>query len=219
MAAPSNGTGTRRVGGRLGARGDSYREGLALGLDRDDPVVRRRISQKVEFLADGNAPNAPSQSELEDWLRQHQADYRIDALYSLRQIYFDPARHSDRLDADLDAARKRLARGVAVEGDATMLPASLDRAPASEVARIFGAEFTTALGDLQPGGWRGPIRSGFGLHFVEVTATEAARDATLMEARDAVERDLLRARSEQASKSFYDKLRSGYVVRVGDATQ
>jgi hypothetical protein len=105
-----------------------YREGLALGLDRDDPVVRRRIAQKVEFLADGDAPNAPSQSELEEWLREHHADYRVDAVYSLRQVYFDPARHPNRLEADLDAARKHLARGDAIAGDITMLPASLDRA-------------------------------------------------------------------------------------------
>ena len=196
-----------------------YREGLALGFDRDDPVVRRRISQKVEFLADGSASTTPTEGELEAWLRQHRSDYRVDAIYSLRQIYFDPARHRERLDVEFDAVRKRLARGDAVEGDTTMLPATLDRAPSSEVARIFGAEFTKALEDLAPGGWRGPIRSGFGLHFVEVTGTEKARDATLVEVRDAVERDLLRARSEQASKAFYEKLRSGYVVRIGDATQ
>lgn len=196
-----------------------YREGLALGFDRDDPVVRRRVSQKVEFIADGDAPYAPSQAELEEWLHQHQSDYRVDAIYSLRQVYFDPTRHGERLDADLDAARKRLARGDVVEGDATMLPGSLDRAPSGEVARIFGAEFTHALAGLKADGWHGPIRSGFGVHLVALSAAEPARDATLEEVREAVERDLLRARSEQANKAFYEKLRSGYVVRIGDASQ
>jgi hypothetical protein len=196
-----------------------YREGVALGFDRDDPVVRRRIAQKMEFLADGNASNPPSQIELDEWLEQHRADYRIDAVYSFRQVFFDPSRHDDRLEADLDVARKRLASGNIVEGDSTLLPASLDRAPSSEVTRIFGAEFARALGELQGDGWQGPIRSGFGVHLVEVTALEAARDATLAEVRDAVERDLLHTRAKQANEAFYGKLRNGYVVRIGDAPQ
>ncbi len=73
--------------------------------------------------------------------------------------------------------------------------------------------------DLKADGWHGPIRSGFGVHLVALSAAEPARDATLEEVREAVERDLLRARSEQANKAFYEKLRSGYVVRIGDASQ
>ena len=38
-----------------------YREALALGLDRDDTVIRRRLRQKMEFLTDaGRASRARS---------------------------------------------------------------------------------------------------------------------------------------------------------------
>ena len=107
--------------------------------------------------------------------------------------------------------------GRSAQGDATLLPAALTDAPAFEVARIFGNDFAESLKTAALGGWTGPVRSGYGLHLVEVTARDGGRAATLAEARAAVERDLLRARSQEASAAFYRKLRSGYTVRI-DAT-
>lgn len=66
-----------------------YREGLAMGLDRDDAVVRRRIAQKLEFLADSEAAGVASDGQLQAWLTQHAADYTVEPIYSLQQLYFD----------------------------------------------------------------------------------------------------------------------------------
>jgi len=191
-----------------------YREGQALGLERDDPVVRRRIAQKLEFIADGQAPAPPGDAELQAWLDTHRDEYAIEPSYALRQLYFDPARRGARLDADIDAARAGLAAGKAVEGDSTMLPTELQAAPAFEVERVFGSEFADALKALPPGEWAGPVRSGFGLHLVKIEQRVDGRAATLAEVRDAVERDWLRARSLQAKEDFYKKLRANYTVRI-----
>ena len=191
-----------------------YREGLAMGLDRDDPVVRRRVGQKLEFILDGMTPAAPSTEELQAWLDTHQAAYRIEATYSLRQVYFDPARHGKRLEAEMAAARRALELGESAAGDSTMLPESLQAARAFEVVRIFGSDFTDALETLPVGAWHGPVRSGFGLHLVELTAHQVGRDATLEEVRAEVERDLLQARTREASDAFYERLRSNYTVRI-----
>jgi hypothetical protein len=195
-----------------------YREGLAMGLDRDDPVVRRRVGQKIEFLAEGAGPSAPTESELQAWLDAHPDAYAIPAVYTLRQVYFDPQRHGDRLDGDIAAGRHALERGQSFDGDPTMLPSGLDQAPAYDVARDFGPEFESALRTLPVGGWQGPVRSGFGWHLVEIAARDGGRPARLDEVRAAVERDLLHARTEEASKTFYDKLRANYVVRIENAS-
>jgi PPIC-type PPIASE domain len=191
-----------------------YREGIALGFDRDDPVVRRRIAQKVEFLTDEQAPSAPTSSELQTWLDEHSANYRVEARYSLRQIYIDPTRRGAKLEADIEAARAALARGEPVEGDPTMLPQGLESASGSEVAHVFGKAFVDALTSLPVGGWQGPVQSGFGLHLVEVRVREDARLAKLEEVRAEVERDLLYQRAVDAKATFYDKLRANYTVRI-----
>lgn len=145
-----------------------YREGQALGLERNDPVVRRRIAQKLEFIADGQAPTAPSNAELQAWLDAHRDTYAVEPSYTLRQVYFDPARRGARVDADIAAALPALAAGRAVAGDSTMLPPELEAAPAFEVTRIFGTDFANGLKALPVGQWAGPVRSGFGLHLVKI---------------------------------------------------
>ncbi len=191
-----------------------YREGLALGLDRDDPVVRRRVGQKVEFIMDSAIPVAPTTPELQAWLDAHAADYAVEPVYSLRQVYFDPARHGERLQADIATARRALERGAASAGDSTLLPPEVSGARASELTRTFGADFTSGLEALPTGSWQGPVRSTFGWHLVQISSRAGGGQAKLAEVRDAVERDLLRARTEQSNKEFYDRLRANYTVRV-----
>jgi hypothetical protein len=191
-----------------------YREGQAMGLDRDDPVIRRRVAQKVDFLAEGSTPPQPTDAELEAWLDSHSDAYRVEGRYSLRQVYFDPSRHRDRLDMEVAAAKRALGAGGAASGDATMLPSTLEAATSTDVARVFGTEFAEALHKLPVGHWSGPVRSGFGVHLVLVSAVEPSRRATLDEARTAVERDLLHDRTEKGKAAFYDSLLAKYKVRV-----
>lgn len=194
-----------------------YREGLAMGLDRDDPIVRRRIAQKLEFIADGATATAPTSAELQAWLDAHADQYRSEPRYTLTQIYFEVARHGEKLDADVAAARRALDGGSAPAGDSTLLPQDLDNATVSEVKRIFGGEFSDALKAMPVGAWQGPLRSGFGMHLVKLSASDAGRVATLDEVRAEVERDLVNARTAEASAAHYKELRARYTVRI-DAT-
>lgn len=191
-----------------------YREGLAAGLERDDPIVRRRVGQKVEFMMDVAPPAAPTDAELQAWLDAHADKYAIEPRYSLQQVYFDPARHGENVDAVVAAALRTLKAGRAVAGDSTLLPAVIDDASAYDIERQFGAEFAASLEKLPAGGWQGPLRSGFGLHLIEIRSSDPGRPATLEEARTAVERDLLEARNDANKKAYYEKLRARYSVRV-----
>lgn len=191
-----------------------YREGLAMGLDRNDPVVRRRVAQKLEFVADGQGAAPPTEAELQAWLDANRDRYRVAPRYSLQQVYFDPLQRANRVDADIAAAKAVLQRGAVVRGDSTMLPARLDDVPEAEVERQFGSGFAEALRQIPLGGWQGPVRSGFGLHLVELRARDEGRPATLDETRAAVERDLLHARTEEAKAAYYAKLRATYKVRI-----
>ena len=195
-----------------------YREGLVMGLDRDDPVVRRRIAQKVEFILNGAIPATPIEAELQAWLDSHREKYSVESRYSLRQVYFDPARHGEAIAQVISRGQAALQEGREEVGDPTMLPATMTAA-ASDVARVFGNEFETALRTLPLGAWQGPVRSGFGIHLVKLQAREAGHKASLNEVREAVARDLMYARSEEASNAFYEKVKATYNVRIDDAAE
>jgi len=191
-----------------------YREALAMGLEQDDPVVRRRLSQKVQFILDtGSESAAPTDAELQAWLDANPDRYRVEATYALNQHYFDPARHGERIESIVAQAQRALAAGRPATGDPTMLPAKLE-GRAADVERQFGAEFEQALRTLPVGGWQGPVRSAFGLHLVELTARTDAREASLADVRPEVARDLMEARAESAQEALYQDLRAKYEVRI-----
>jgi PPIC-type PPIASE domain len=197
-----------------------YREGLAMGLEQGDPIVRRRVAQKLSFLAEDLAtPSPPTEAELAAWLANHPDEYRIEPRYTLRQIYFDPSRAGSGLQERIETALASLRDDDLPAGEATMLPAMLTEASTSEVARVFGTVFAEAIAELPVGQWQGPVQSGYGLHLVLVSAREPGRLPTLEEVHGAVERDFLNARTEEANAAFYSALRDQYTVRMPGADE
>jgi hypothetical protein len=193
-----------------------YREGIAIGFDLDDPIIRRRVAQKMSFVADGMVPDSPDDAELETWLSANASDYQIPAVYTLQQVYIDPQRHIDNFDAFANSTKASLDDGAdaKVLGDSTLLPAEIMSSSSVELARVFGTEFVNALTELSVGDWQGPIRSGYGLHFVKIDEYLPAREPKLEEVRSAVERDLLSDKSQKIGEAFYTALRARYTVRI-----
>jgi hypothetical protein len=193
-----------------------YREGVAIGFDLDDPVIRRRVAQKMTFIADGMVPVSPSDEELEVWLAANVSDYEIPAVYTLQQVYIDPQRHSDDLDVFADSIQASLDAGgdANLLGDTTLLPTELILSSSVELARVFGADFVSALTETSVGDWQGPVRSGYGLHFVKIDEYIATREPVLDEVRAAVVRDVLSDQSQRIGEAFYAALRERYTVRI-----
>jgi len=194
-----------------------YREGLALGLDRDDPVVRQRIAQKMDFISEGIVP-APGDDDLAAWLEEKADSYRRPARYAFEQRFVDPGRHGQDLagyarDA-LAALRAGSTAAADTVGDPTMLPPTMGPTGEDQVMRTFGAEFSAQLADLPVGEWGGPVRSAFGLHLVRIVDSEPARVPPLSEIRDEVERDWLSAESEAVQEALYRAMRDRYTVRL-----
>jgi hypothetical protein len=77
------------------------REALALGLDDDDTIVRRRLAQKMEFLSEDVAELAqPTEEELERYLSTHPESFRLDSRLGFSQVCLDPVTRGDSLEAD-----------------------------------------------------------------------------------------------------------------------
>jgi len=194
-----------------------YREGVALGLDRDDPVIRSRVRLKMEIL--GEAPEADiPEADLEAWFAANAARYAAPARYDFQQVYFDPAEHGAELEAKIAAALRDLERSPDSDftelGDATLLPAVMSAVVDADVASQFGADFAAALPAAPSGHWFGPVTSAYGEHIVRIVAREERRPAALAEVRAVVERDVRYARSQAASDALYERLRARYTVRI-----
>jgi hypothetical protein len=197
-----------------------YREGLAQGLDRDDPVVKRRVAQKLGQLAEAQVSSETSETELQAWLAAHPQLYTQGPRLSFTQRFFDPQQRGPKLERDLAAARAALDQGSkAAWGDATLLPAEMTSVSAAEIERNFGTDFAAALADLPVGAWSGAIESDFGVHLVRLQQREPAVIPALAQVRVAVERDLLRERMKAADEAHYRALRARYTVRIEEPTR
>jgi hypothetical protein len=202
-------------------REDVYcREAIALGLDKDDPVIRRRLTDKLQFVSEDVAPEAePAESDLRAYFAAHEAAFRIEPRLTFRHVYLDPARHRDTLAVDARRLIDRLnASGAHVDpaafGD-TFLPAhTFADVPSGVIARQFGDAFAAKLVDLPIGRWQGPIASGYGTHLVQVTARVDGRLPSFEEARQEVGRAWKDARRQEANAAFYQRLLAKYRVTI-----
>ena len=159
-----------------------YREALAMGLDKDDEIVKRRMVQKMQFLAeDVSAAREPTSAELKSWFEKNSANFAEPNRVSFRHLYFSPDRRGQRARDDAAKALVKLARQPQDAQVANSLSDPFmfqdyyrDRAP-EFLGKEFGPKFALAVAKLATGSWQGPIESGFGWHLVFVDTVIAGR--------------------------------------------
>lgn len=196
------------------------REAMALGLDKEDTVIRRRLRQKFEFVSDDIAAQAePTDAELGAFLRAHPDRFRVEPRFTFSQVFLDPTRHGTNLARHAAEMLARLKQaGDAADprevGDSFLLEPTFLATPAGEVRKQFGEQFATALAGLPPGQWQGPIESGYGAHLVLVRERTEGHVPGLAEARDSVLREWTNARRLEGNERFYRELRKRYTVTV-----
>ncbi|MGB1622419.1 MAG: peptidyl-prolyl cis-trans isomerase [Synechococcus sp.] len=197
------------------------REARALGLDRNDTIVRRRLRQKVEFISDGDGQVAtPSEQQLQRHLAEHPDRFRREPQLSFEQVFLDPARRGAQLDRDAEALKADLNRPGAV-ADPAALGDPLAMASArwrderrGELVAQFGSSFTDALFDQPLGTWVGPIASAYGMHLVRVSGITPGQLPDLEEVRQAVTSDWQQSQRQRQREAYYRDLLAKYTVRL-----
>jgi peptidyl-prolyl cis-trans isomerase C len=197
-----------------------YREALELGLDRNDTIVRRRMAQKMEFLSQDIAASVePDEVTLREFFTESAARYAMAPRISFRHVYFSKERRGDKLDGDAKAALEALTNGANEEsmGDPSLIPHEFENADPKEIAATFGDHFAAGLTAIPQGGWRGPVASSYGLHLILVSGRSEPETVAFETVRDAVMRDVVEARRQQANLDFIDRLKQRYEIKVDEA--
>ena len=193
-----------------------YREGLALGLDREDALIKRRVRQKFEVMAEEqSARGAPSDADLNAYMAKNANRFLLPATVSFEQIFFDNARPSD-VERAVAAARIAVARDADPTklGQPSLLPSRVESTAQDLVASDFGAEFARQIETAPLGQWSGPITSSFGAHLVRVTACTSAALPELNAIRRVVAREWENERRVTSRSDSYQKLRARYTVVI-----
>ncbi|MCB9548273.1 MAG: peptidyl-prolyl cis-trans isomerase [Myxococcales bacterium] len=156
-----------------------FQEALRLGLHERDAVVRRRLIQQVEALAD-EVP-APTEADLAAWLADHPDDFRRPETLAVSHRFFGGD------EAAAAAALARLQAGEDAPGQAFVHGLRFPEVTVEHLRRLLGQRFADAAAGAPVGAWLGPVRSSYGLHALRVEGRTAGRPATLAEVRADVE--------------------------------
>jgi parvulin-like peptidyl-prolyl isomerase len=196
-----------------------YREALALGLDKGDSIVKRRLAQKMEFLAEDVAATAePTTEELRAWYQSNAQRFATAPRVSFRHLYFSFDRRGERVREAAQQALDMLAGKPADLPDAAALADPFmfqdhyaDRS-LDDLAKAFGPGFARALLALAPGSWQGPIESGYGWHVVFVDSLSPSRVAAFEEVEPDVKADFVAEQRARAKRKTYEAMRARYHV-------
>jgi hypothetical protein len=196
-----------------------YREGRAAGLDRDDVIIRRRVRQKMEFLAEDMSAPEPSEEQLAAYLKANPERFRTEDRLTFQQVFLSAARRGRAIDDDSKQVANALDRAEAAVdktalGDPFLLGEEFQAVSQSEVASLFGESFAKQISVMEPGRWQGPISSSFGQHFVNIGERISGILPPLDAVRETVRREWSNARRLEAERKLYGSLRERYEIVV-----
>lgn len=191
-----------------------YREAMSIGLDRGDPVVRRRLVQKMEFLLEG-VQTEPTDVELQAYLDAHAGAFRLAATATFEHVYFSRDEHADAADR---AAAFAASPGAdpSTAGDPFPAGRSFTARTRVNVAGRFGEAFADAVFTAPIGSWHGPVDSELGAHAIRVSEREPERAATVDAVRPTLKAEYVRARRADVRRDAIDELVRSYRVDLSD---
>jgi peptidyl-prolyl cis-trans isomerase C len=199
-----------------------YREGLALGIDKGDEMVRRRVIQKMEFISQDLNPHLePTESALLAFHSAHLSRYEEPSRVSFTHVYFSPDK-----DGPVKARSRAAQRLEGLEDDEKRAPQLGDPFPdlfdysghdPTQVRRLFGnTPISAALMSEVTGRWFGPVQSAYGWHLVRIASRTPARSPAFDEVRGRVRDDLLADAQSRANAEALKRLAGQYtIVRSG----
>jgi peptidyl-prolyl cis-trans isomerase C len=186
-----------------------YREAIRLGLDVDDPIIRRRLRTKMEFLATAQVENeGPTDAELKRFHDANRPRYIAGGSFSFEQRFFAD---------DETAARKAIVAlnaGQPVSTPSTGIPASMKAVDADQIASAFGNDFARDLVRLKRDEWDGPVRSGFGWHTVKIQDAGVSKNPLFADVRQQVANDWRAETRASREAAAYQTLLDGYDIRI-----
>ena len=198
-----------------------YREAIASGLDQGDAIVRRRLAQKVEFLAQSVASTVePTDAELQAFFEANSERYVAPEQVGFEHVYFSRERRGPGAEEAARGALALLTGGgpaaaeAAALGDRFMLQRAYPPQTRDQIRDLFGPRFAARVFELPPDVWTGPVESSYGAHLVRVRRRVPSRLPALAEVRGAVTRDLDEQRLRSAADEYYARLRARFEIEV-----
>ncbi len=191
-----------------------YREALKMNLDHNDGIIKKRLAQKMEAIADdlSTLMRPPTNEQLRKYYESRADFFKLPKAYAFRQILFLP----DETNG-MEATLVSMQQGADVPRDRMnklSVPVEWSLTSTEDIDNAFGGGFSGALDDLPVGEWAGPVQSGYGSHLVFIERKEEARVPDFEEIRDYVAREYEYRSVLETQDQVYGELLDKYEVSI-----
>jgi peptidyl-prolyl cis-trans isomerase C len=200
-----------------------YREAMALGLDKDDTIVKRRLAQKMDFLAEGSSVDTePSTDTLKAWFKENPQRFSLPPRVSFRHLYFSPDQRGEHAREAAEHAMQQLAgkpgdwKEAEALGDPFMDQDYYGDRSVDDMAKLFGSNFAKSVVGLKPGTWQGPIESGYGWHAVFINSSVPSRVPSFEEIEPDIKSAWIEDQQVLVKRKAYETMRARYKVVMPD---
>jgi hypothetical protein len=203
-----------------------YREGMANGLDRNDPVIRQRLVKLMQwYMIGASGGGEPTEKEMRDHFEANQERYRVGAgNLAFEQIFFSTIRRGATAESDARLvwqsfqAGTQTAQEVALgHGDSMGSPDRTtevtQRGEPAALATTFGKPFVDSLLKMPFDKWAMPVQSPMGWHVVRRLKPS---NPTFEELKHQIRSELIAARGNSSPDQAYAELLKRYDVEIGD---
>jgi hypothetical protein len=194
-----------------------YRHALAMGLDDKDSIVRRRMTQKMDFLfGNGASDLIPDDSTLHEWYEANPDEFTTPATVSFTHLWFSPDNRGANAKTDAAAALVLTRKNEQPTGDRFPFDVEFSSANFGEVRNVLGPKFATTVFELPSTTWSGPIQSGLGYHLVYVSEKTLPTLAPLEEVRDLAIQSWREDESARIFEELIANLKAEFEVNIDE---
>lgn len=213
-----------------------HREALALGMEKNDYIIKRRLIQSIEFITAGFATAGVelSDKDIAAYYEANRQDYFIEPFVTFTHVFF--GREKRNPDESLALANTKLAelnannvpfRDAPQHGDRFLYSLNYVERELGFVASHFSQQTAEAIFAIDAGEtrWQGPFESPYGFHLVLLAQKAEGRSPAIEEVQDKVrydaERDAVNAQKDKAIQAIVDtyEVRSDLERPLTDASQ
>jgi len=188
-----------------------------MNLDHNDEIIKRRLSQKMQFLSnDIAALSEPTDEILKAYYKENSDKYLTPITYSLYQITFSPDKRKDNYK-DAVETLKQFPEASFDEmqqwGDPLPFSYYFEEVNANELGLQLGSKFRDALETQEINRWIGPIPSGFGFHLVYITNKIAPQLPEYEMVKSDVLRNYEYDNQNEINELIYQELKKQYDIQ------
>lgn len=183
------------------------REAIALGLDNTDYVIRRRLTQTMEYILRGSPEqdiDPPDDDTLKTFFLANAERYESPARVTLRHVFFSasPGRRSaeGRANTTLAALRSQSIEFEEALVNSDRFPYFNDYVdePRQLIESHLGPEVANAaFKETLTSSWQGPYRFREGLHLIQVTQRTAKQTPEFTAVKELVLDDWRKTETEE----------------------